>query len=191
MKMIQRFHKTLLAFSPWLPVLVVALVGYAVLWYSHTPDTPPGVTVEATPAPEVAKEPTTPLQVEFVKVFSPEAKKKLKLPAPVQTDATQHVVASTKTPNDERQHTVTTVLNSGTGEFTTYDRAEPLPWITVNTKSQVGVFYGIKDGDPTLHLQAQQEFLQVKAVHVGATASADIQSSSVDFFVGIGAWARW
>lgn len=193
MKVIQRLHKNLLAFSgrirsAWLLVLVVASAGYAAFWYSRAPDTPPGVTVEARPAPEVAKEATAPLQIEFVKVFGPEVKKKLKLPTPVQIDDTQHVVASTRTPSDERSHTVTTVLDTTTGDFISYDRAEPLPWVSVNTRSQAGVFYGIKSGAPVLRLQVQQEFLQVKAVHLGVVGTVD---SDASFFVGAGAWMRW
>lgn len=150
---------------------------------------PPGIQMPATPAKEVAKEETIPVQVaEPVQVYKPATKAKLKLPKPVIEDAAQHVVSSSKTVNDERQHTITTTLDTSTGAFTSYDRAEPLPWLSVNTKSQVGVFYGIKGGDPVLRLQAQQEFLQIKAVHLGVVGTVDSDST---YFVGAGAWARW
>ena len=92
------------------------------------------------------------------------------------------------TANDERQHTVTTVINTETGVPETFDRVEPLPWVAVNTKTQVGVFYGVKQGTPVARLQAEQEFLQIKALHFGAIGSLD---SDATYFAGVGVWARW
>jgi hypothetical protein len=167
-------------------------IAYAVLWYNRQPDAPPGISLPATPAPEVAKVELEPLVVDFpLRVYKPEAKKRLKLPEHVQADAARHVVASTRTAPDERPHTVTTVLDSGTGKFETYDRADPLPWIGVATKSEVGVFYGIKGGEQALRIEGRHELLQVKALHVGVLASADIVPGNVDGFVGAGVWARW
>lgn len=169
---------------------VVLLVLAASVYFAFKPaPAPPGVHMPATPAPEVAKETTIPVHVAApVQVYKPVVKKKLNLPAHVQADTEQHVVASSKTANDERQHTITTTLDTTTGQFTSYDRAEPLPWIAVNTKTQVGLFYGLKDGEPVARLQAQQEFLQVKALHFGAVGSVDSDGS---YFVGAGAWARF
>lgn len=164
--------------------------GATALYFHFKPDpAPPGIHMPATPAPELKREETIPVQVaEPIRVYKPAVKKKLKLPPAVQADAGQHVVASTKTANDERQHTVTTTLNTSTGEFTSYDRAEPLPWLAVNTKSQVGIYYGLKRGEQITRLEGRQELLQIKAVHIGATATLD---SDGETFVGIGAWARW
>lgn len=149
---------------------------------------PPGVHIPATQAPEVKGETTVPVAVASVQVYKPAVKKKLKLPPAVQADPKQHVVASTRTPNDERRHTVTTMLDTATGAFTTYDRAEPLPWVAVSTKTQVGLFYGLRGSEQVLRLQAQQDLLQIKAVRLGATATLDSDGVS---FVGLGAWARW
>lgn len=154
---------------------------------------PPGVHLPAARAPALRREEIIPVQVAVpLQVYKPAAKKKLKLPEPVVADDAQHVVASSRTPNDERRHTVTTVLDTGTGTFATYDRAEPLPWIAVNTKSEIGVFYGFKTGgERVIRLQGQQELLQIKSIHLGAIASADLANGNVDTFVGVGAWARW
>lgn len=172
-------------------LIAAVLIGlgiYAAAWYFRPAAIPPGVTVEAKAAPAVARAQTVPLAVGQVRAYQPAAKQTLNLPAAVQQDPAKRVVASSLTAGDERRHTVTTVLDTATGEFSSYDRAEPLPWLSVNTQSQVGVFYGIKDGAPVLRLQGQQEFLQVKALHVGVIGTFD---SDASYFVGAGAWARW
>lgn len=171
-------------------VLAALIAAGVTAYFRYKPfDAPPGVHMDARPAAAVARAETQPLILDFpLRVYAPAVKKKLDLPAAVQQDAARHVVASTLTAADERRHTVTTVLDAETGEFGSYDRAEPLPWIAVNTRSQVGVFYGIKGGAPVLRLQGQQEFLQVKAAHLGAVGTLDSDGA---YFVGVGAWARW
>ena len=171
-------------------LLAVGLVAVIALYFYMKPaPMPPGVHVESTPAPEVANVPTERVEIAPpIQVYKPAAKKKLHLPEPVQQDAAQHVIASSKTANDERQHTVTTVIDSATGNTTTYDRVEPLPWIAVSTKSQVGLFYGYRGGEQVVRLQGQQEILQIKAMRVGAVATVD---SDGETFIGAGLWARW
>lgn len=172
--------------------LFATVAAFAVAYFYFKPEpAPTGVHLPAMPAAAVAREETVPLQVDFVKVFAPGVKKKLKLPASVQQDAGKHVIAATKTPADERSHTVTSVLDVSTGEVSSYDRAEPLPWVAVSTKSEVGAFYGIKDGEPTVRIQGQQELLRIKALRMGAVATADVRRGDVDMFVGVGVWARW
>lgn len=172
-------------------VLIAALGAWAYSYFTRAP-APVGVQLSARVAPEVAREKTVPTFVTVpLQLYKPAVKKKLKLPDAVQLDAAKSVVASARTPDDERPHTVTTVLDTSTGKFSSYDRAEPLPWIAVNTKSEVGVFYGFKNGEQAVRVQGQQEFLQIKALHLGAVASADIAPGGIDTFVGVGAWARW
>lgn len=168
--------------------LFIGITGVSLYFHFKPDPAPPGIHMPATPAPEIRLEETVPIIIDFVKVYKPAVKKKLKLPPAVQSDAKQHVVASTKTPNDERPHTVTTVLDTSTGEFTSYDRAEPLPWLAVSTKTQIGLFFGLKGGDQVIRLQGQQELLQIKAMRVGATATLD---SDGETFIGVGAWARF
>lgn len=174
--------------------LTLAAVVAALLLYFHfKPDpAPPGIHMPATPAPELKRETTVPIAVATpIQVYKPAAKIKLKLPPAVVADTRQHVIASTKTANDERQHTVTTVIDASTGESVTYDRVDPLPWMAVNTKSEVGVYYGLKNGSQAIRIEGKQELLQIKAVHLGATVSADMYDGRMDTFVGVGAWARW
>lgn len=161
------------------------------LWLAPKP-APVGAHVEATPAKEVRRIGKESIETAPVQVYKPAAKEKLELPAVVKSSPTAHVVAATTTPNDERQHTVTTVLDSSTGEFTTFTRAEPLPWVAVSTKSEVGAYLGLKNGEPALRVEGRQELLQIKAVRIGARASADLtQSGHVDTFIGVGAHVRW
>lgn len=171
---------------------VMIAIGTGVYFYFKPEPAPTGVHMPAKPAPQVAHETTVPVEVKVpVQTYKPEVKRKLKLPDAVQANPAQHVVASSRTAPDERPHTITTVLDTSTGEFTTLDRAEPLPWIAVSTKTEVGAFYGVKNGQPAFRVQAQQELLRVKALHLGAIASADMQAGEVDTFVGVGVWARW
>lgn len=51
--------------------------------------------------------------------------------------------------------------------------------------------YGIRNGQPTIRIQGEQELLQIKAAHVGVLVSADVQAGNVDAFAGVGAWVRW
>lgn len=171
-------------------LIALALVAVVAVYFAFKPDpAPPGVHVESTPAPEVANVPTERVEIAPpIQVYKPDAKKKLNLPEPVQQDAAQHVIASSKTANDERQHTITTVIDANTGNATNYDRVDPLPWIAVSTKSQVGLFYGYRGGEQIVRLQGQQELLQIKAMRVGAIATVD---SDGETFVGAGLWARW
>lgn len=190
-------YRTLLALGAmirmsFMPAMLVATLVFGVFWYNRAPEIPPGVTVTAKQAPEVKREETIPLTISVpLRVYKPVVKTKLKLPDAAIKDPNAHVATSSKVAANERPHTITTTVDSVTGEFTTYDRTDPLPWVTLNTKSEVGIFYGIKSGDPVLRLQGRQELLQVKAVHLGAVASADMGGGKTETFIGVGAWARW
>lgn len=171
--------------------VLLAIIGVLLYLHFKPEPMPTGVHIAATPAPEIAKVETVFVDFAPVKVYKPESKKKLNLPASVQADTKAHVIASTKTANDERQHTITTLVDEQTGEATTFDRVDPLPWIAVNNKSQLGMFYGVKNGQQTIRIQGEQELLQVKALHVGLIVSADVQAGNIEGFAGVGAWARF
>ena len=177
------------ALRPVVLLGVLLAVGVGVYVAFKPEPAPTGVHLPAKPAPQVAREIKTEIALKSpVKVYRPEVKRKLKLPDAIQQNADQHVIASSRTVADERPHTITTVIDASTGEATTFDRTEPLPWLGVSTKTEIGAFYGVKNGVPTWRVQAQQELLQVKAVRIGATATLD---SDGETFVGVGAWARW
>lgn len=173
----------------WPHVLAVVLgVAMAVLYVAFKPEPmPPGIQLPATPAPELKREETVPVATDSVRVYKPAVKAKLKLPAHVQADAQQHVVASTRTPNDDRPHTVTTTLNTATGEFTSYDRAEPLPWLTVSTRQHFGAYVGALNGEQAIAVTARQEVLRVKGLKVEGIAFGAMSQTERMAFVGVGA----
>lgn len=173
-------------------VALSAVLAYGMAWYYKPQPVPPGVTVEAKPAPEVKNEPKVDVPItKPVKAYKPAVKTKLKLPESIASDPSQHVITSIKTPNDERQHTITTVINDKTGESNTFDRVEPLPWMAIDTKTELGVYAGLKHGEQAIRIEAKQALLQVKALHLGAVASADLTRAGADGFIGVGGWARW
>lgn len=157
-----------------------------------------GQTVIATPAHEVKSVPKIDVEVKRpVKVYKGGAGLKggLKLPDPVVQDDAQQVLASSKIDaTDDHPHTVTTVLNTETGQSETYVRTDPLPWVAWSSRGGAGVYAGIKNGEPAVRLEARQELFTVKAVHFGAIASVDQPISGpvgLDYFVGVGAEYRW
>ena len=181
------------AVSPVFKILpYVLLIGVVAFLIFRTEPMPTGTHIVAKPAPEVAKVETEAVEIAPpIRVYKPVAKKNLKLPDNIQQDEKKHVIASTKTANDERQHTVTTIIDSSTGESVTYDRVDPQPWLAVNTKSEIGLYYGLKNGSQAIRLEGKQELFQFKALHVGAIGSVDMADGRTDTFVGVGAWARW
>ena len=145
--------------------------------------------VLATPSTTVKREATIPVQVAApIQVYKPIVKKKLKLSESVIADTKIHVVASNTVKSYDRSRTLNTVIDTDTGYFTTYETIESRPWLAVNTNTQVGLFYGLKDGEKILRLQAKQEVLQIKALHIGVTGSYDSDGS---YFAGAGAWANF
>ncbi len=170
----------------------MAVSAVAIYFHFKPEPAPTGIHLEARPAPELSKVPHASVSIaKPVRVYAPAAKRKLNLPEAIKSDPDKHVIASSKTANDERQHTITTVIDAATGEATTLDRVDPLPWIAPNTKTELGMYYGYRNGTPALRVQGSQELLQVKALHLGAIANADVMPGQVDTFVGVGVWARW
>jgi hypothetical protein len=157
-----------------------------------------GTVVKATPAPEVKHIPLVPVETKKpVKVFAggTAVKNKLQLPREVIEAPEEEVIASTKIDNRDRHpHTVTTTLNTETGETETYVRTDPLPWLATSTRGHVGMYAGLKNGEQTIRLQAEQELFSVKSVHFGAIATIDQPMggpSGTDYFVGFGAKYEW
>jgi hypothetical protein len=165
-------------------------------WLYHVRNALPdkaGQVVIATPAKEVASVEKVEVPVKKVTVYktTPALKKKLDLPQPVIDDQQQAVLASSKIPAGERAHTVTTVINTDTGKSETYTRTDPLPWLAFENRGEVGVYVGVKNGQQALRLQARQDFVQVKALHLGVVGSVDVSAGKPDVFVGAGVSYRW
>lgn len=128
-----------------------------------------------------------------VKVYRPEAKKKLRLPQAVQNDASQHVAASSTVKPDDHPHTVSTVIDDKTGEVTTYDVREALPWLAVDTHGEAGMGYGMKftpgkGFGPVARIVARQNLLDIKAATVSLQGTLDGDGAT---FAGVFVTARW
>jgi hypothetical protein len=173
------------------PFLIVATVLAAMWMALPYREDPVSTHVEARPAPEIAKVPTERVECVPVVVYKQVAKDKLNLPPSVKADPGKRVIAATRTPADERPHTVTTLLDMGTGEAVTFDRPDPLPWLAPGKRTEAAAFLGYKDGDPALRIEARHELLRVKALRLGAVASADATATELDGFVGVGVWGSF
>jgi hypothetical protein len=153
-----------------------------------------GQTVVATPAAEVAGTPKVGVPIKApVAVYrtTPALKKNLALPQQVIDDQRESVLASSKIAAGEHGKTVTTVINTETGKSETYVRTDPLPWLAFESRGEVGVYYGIKNGQQAVRIAARQDFVQVKALHLGVIGSVDLAAGRPDYFAGVGVAYRW
>lgn len=148
---------------------------------------PSEVSVPAVQAPEVRKAPTARVKVPSVQVYAGDTKAKLKLPGEVTSNASEQVVAAIKTPGNDRPQTITTTINTDTGEFRSFVKTDPYPWFAVEARGEVRLSGGYKlDGatvKPIVRLGASYDVARIKALTAGAVASVD---SDGDTFVGIG-----
>lgn len=178
-----------------LALIVIAMIAYVVwLFKQQRADTTEAT--QAAVAPIVAKIPTvqTPIKSKTVRTFKPAAKAKLKLPEPVIQNDDQQVTSATVVAPSERKTTVSTVIDTKTGETTAYVKPEPYPWLAVESRGEARLDYGYKmtRGElvpkPVSRLSVTHNFIQVKALHVGVNAALDSDGTA---FVGVGLAYRW
>jgi len=172
----------------FVPLLIVLAAGY-VLWYSHpTPAPAPiGEHVPAKVAPQVTPLPkvSTPAP-KGVRTYVQAAKKTLKLPAAAIEDRNIHVIESTRIELDTHPHTITTLFDTRTGETTTLDRREPLPWLALKKTGAIGLSYDAIDGLRTLY--GRQDIVQIKGLYLSGVAAL---RSDQDKMAGIAIEYRW
>lgn len=159
---------------------------------------PVNASAPAVPAGEVKREPKVTVPVKAVQAYRDqrEVKVKLDLPAPVIAAPQEQVISTAKVPDSNRPHTVTTTLNTDTGESTSYVRADPYPWFKPESQGEASLSVGYKYSSrylvgsvqPVARLQLRQDFLQVKAIHFGVVASVD---SDRDAYIGVGIRIPW
>lgn len=172
---------------------VLAIGGYT-YWVFSRPKVDTTVAVIAKPAPVIAKVKKRVIKPRRVIVYVPEAKAKLKLPPLVIANENQQVTGATTVKPSERSVTVTSVLDTQTGETTTYAKPEPLPWFAVEARGEARVDVGYKwvRGVPSPvqvgRLSVRHDFVQVKGFHAGVNAAIDTDAS---LFVGLGVGYRW
>ncbi len=178
-----------------LVLVVIAAIGYAV-WLFKQPRTNTAEAAQVVTAPVVAKVPTvqTPVKGGAVRTLKPAAKAKLKLPEPVIQNDDQQVTSAAVVAPSERKTTVTSVIDTKTGETTVFTKPEPYPWLAVESRGEARLDYGYKitRGEPVprpvSRLSVTHNFIQVKALHVGVNAALDSDGST---FIGIGLSYRW
>jgi len=174
-------------------VVLLAAGGYGVWLFTRQPvDTT--VAVVAKPAPAVVKVKRKVVPVKQVVVYAEEAKANLKLPPSVIANNEQQVTGATTVAPTERRVTVTSVLDTQTGETTTYTKPEPYPWIAVESRGEARFDYGYKVSRgqtipmPVGRLSVVHDFVQVKGFHAGVNVALDTDGAA---FAGVGIGYRW
>ncbi len=154
---------------------------------------PSPVSVPAVAAPEVKRATTARVVVRRpVKVFAGDTKAKLKLPADALANPAEHVTAATRVPSSDRPQTVTTTINTDTGESRSFVKADPYPWFAWEPRGEVRLAIGYKHHDGRLQqvtrLGVGYDVVRVKALTVGVVGSIDSDGAT---FAGIGLAYRW
>lgn len=176
-------------------VYLALIVACVMLWSSFTPSPAPVSQWQpAKVAPVVDAVPTVQIEIPKVTVFSAPAKAKLKLPDAIVQNPDAHVIAATQVKPDLHPQTVVTVINSATGESETITRRDPYPWAAATQSGELRLDYGYKfdhfasGGKMIAKLTLREDLLQLKALHIGATASLE---SDGTMFAGVGLGYRW
>ncbi len=165
---------------------LVASGAFAIYTWWPTPTPPPGTAQPIAPAKVLKKTPTIDIKPPKVRVYAPKAKKDLGLPQAAQEKPTEHV---TTVKPDLRAHTIITTLDETTGQFTTYDKPEPLPWLAFSRRGEAGMAYGYSSSGQTgWRLYARQDLLQIKRLNIGAQAALD---QGGQWFAGVAVGVRW
>jgi len=153
-----------------LGIIVAMLAAAWSFWPRATPKV--GMSAPLPAAREVKATPKIMWRTKYVYVYPDRAKKKL-LPKPVADDPAKKLIATGKLDAEERPYTLSTVLDTQTGESQVYARPDPLPWIAPGRHGAFGVNYGPRNGRTGAEVYAWRDLLQVKALHVGVRASVD------------------
>lgn len=186
---------------PWLApatLILVLLVAGLSLWSLVSPVGAPsvGVHVPAAPAPAVAQVDTvaTSIQTGTVQAFKPAAKARLKLPAALQAAPEQQVIAASMVRPDSHVTTLTTLVDTETGEIQTLQRREPLPWLARDASGRLDLLLGQTDEGPVARLSVQQNLLQIKALRLGVAAAVTQHLGGhpeTDWLVGVNLGTTW
>lgn len=174
--------------------LLIAALAVAIYQYRPAPPSG-GDSVPAARAPELKRAPVANVTIKApVKAFEGDTKKKLKLPEAVQANKDEQVIAASEVKSDLRPQTVSTVVNTETGEVQQFVKVEPYPWFAIEPRGAVGIAYGYKfksllpDAHAVTRLKLDYDVVRVKALTVGVTGTVDTDR---DAFVGVGVTYRW
>lgn len=154
--------------------LAAVIVAGLALWTFWPREKPPvNVAAPLPPAAEVRTVKQIVVQPKLVYVYPDEVKAKLGLIEEIAKDPDKKVTATGKLKAEERDYTLSAVLDTETGESQVFARPDPLPWIGPGRQGAVGLAYGLKNGEPMGRLYARHDLVQVKALHAGAAATLD------------------
>ena len=181
------------AFIGALVVLVLGLAG--ALWYTiASRPAPGGPSIEARPAPELAHANLKSVPVKSVKVYVGETKAKLRLPPEVVTNPDKQVVAASQVRSDPRPQTVTTVIDTKTGESSSFVKVDPYPWFAIEARgtAQLALGYRLDPGaalpKQIVRLGVGYDVVRVKALTLGLVGTLDSDGQT---FAGVGITYRW
>lgn len=160
--------------KPAIALGLILVVFAASVWTFWPKDKPAvGVSVPLPPAKEVRTIERIIERPKLVYVYPDKVKEKLDLPKPVSDDRNKKVIATGKLKAEERDYTLSSVLDTQTGYAEIYARPDPLPWLSYGKRGAVGVAYGIRDGEPAGKVYGYHDLLQIKALHAGARGEID------------------
>lgn len=154
--------------SLWKSLLILVLVmGLAyVAWLRFSPQpapvgsiVPAKVALAAKAIPKVIRHPKA------VKTYASAAKRTLQLPKLIADDKNMQVLASSSVDPDSHPHTITTLLNIETGDITTVDRREALPWLTIRRSGALGLEHDLFRQINTVYVR--QDLIQSKDLVLG------------------------
>jgi len=158
-------------------ILILAIIAGS-WWYFKPSPAPVGQWTEPKQSKELKMVPTEVIQAK-IRIFKPEAKEKLQLPAEIIANKSVVVVSSRSIQPSERPITVTTTLDLNTNAFTTLQRIEPYPFFAARNTKEVKIIYGLKGTERIGILQGSWELAQVKGFNLGVTASIATDSTSI------------
>lgn len=184
--------------NPINPYLILALLLTLVVTYQScsqkTPSQPSSEPVVATVSKPLVNLQKVEVAIETptktIRVYPKSAKGLIKLPKDILGDVNKYVTSSSDVSPSLHRQVITQVIDVGSGETTAYTNTLPYPWLAVESTGSASLDYGYKRdvNTPVARLNVRQDLLQVKALHLGVSASG---YSDGDYFVGIGGEYKW
>jgi type IV secretory pathway VirB10-like protein len=179
-------------------VVLGALIGGVLLWFSsHQQRAAVGQPQPAQVAAQVAREEKadTPIETGTVKAYSDKAKAKLPIPDDAKAKTSLKAISAVRVEADTHPSTVTTLLDTQTGETFTYTSRERPPLFALDHSGSAGIYYGWSNGTNAVRAEVRQAVFQVDVVHFGLIGSFDQPvggaPASPHTFLGGGGWGEW